>query len=314
MGEDIDDAVDAAEFDGAQMDCWCNRIVFLEEEATSNNSWNFTQDVPKLDGFDKLYKWLEAIETALQRKRTPGMGIPMSYLIRKEADAIPWADIKEDDPRYKDMDMLLIQTVQLRGPIFKHHNQLLFDNLKNLTIDGNCWQLIQHLKAQNNRNGREAFLLLKQQAKGDEAQKSRNAIRKTILQTGKDRKSSALSKGTTKKGIKWFSRCQWHIPQKWSGGKVGLGTYFGHMELDEFKSKSPKEIAQIKALRDSTKQSNKKPKVSSVRSSVESLVASGATSGIFTIGGQSVSFTVAAATTSTPPATASQAKLGTDRF
>ena len=88
----------AAEFDGAQMDCWCDKIVFLEEEAIFDNSWNFTQDVPKLDGFNKWYKWLEAMETALQCKRTPGMGIPMSYLIQKEAAAIPWSDIKEDDP------------------------------------------------------------------------------------------------------------------------------------------------------------------------------------------------------------------------
>ena len=101
MGEDIDDAVDAAEFNDAQMSRWCDRIVFLEEEATSNNFWHFTQDVPKLDGLNKWFKWLEAMETALQRKRTPGMGIPMSYLIRKEAAVIPWGDIAIDDPRYE---------------------------------------------------------------------------------------------------------------------------------------------------------------------------------------------------------------------
>ena len=190
MGEDIDDAVDAAEFNDAQMSRWCDRIVFLEEEATSNNFWHFTQDVPKLDGLNKWFKWLEAMETALQCKRTPGMGIPMSYLIWKEAAAISWADIAEDDPCYEDMDMLLILMVQLHGPVFKRHNQLLFNNLRNLTTDGECWQFIQHLKAQNNWNGCKAFLLLKQQAKGDEEQKScvqsaRNAIRNTIY-TGKE--------------------------------------------------------------------------------------------------------------------------------
>ena len=41
---------------------------------------------------------------------------------------------------------------------------------------------------------------------------------------GKDRKSNASSKSTSTKGTKWSSRCQKHIPQKWSGGKVGLGT------------------------------------------------------------------------------------------
>ena len=31
MGEDIDDVADAAEFNVAQMNCWCKRIVFLEQ-------------------------------------------------------------------------------------------------------------------------------------------------------------------------------------------------------------------------------------------------------------------------------------------
>ena len=85
------------------------------------------------------------------------------------------------------------------------------------------------------------------------------------------------------------------------------------MELDEFKSKSPKEMAQIKALRDSAQTSNKKPRVSSVETSVELLVAKGAKTGTLPVGGQNVSFTVAAAATSTLPATASQAKSGTDK-
>ena len=70
------------------------------------------------------------------------------------------------------MDALLTHTVQLCGPIFKSHNQLFFDNLKKLTIGGDCWQFIQHLKAPSDRNGWAAFLLLQQQAKGTEARKS----------------------------------------------------------------------------------------------------------------------------------------------
>ena len=46
------------------------------------------------------------------------MGIRMIYLILEEADAIPWEDIKEDDPRYEDLDTLLCQSVQLRGTSF----------------------------------------------------------------------------------------------------------------------------------------------------------------------------------------------------
>ena len=64
------------------------------------------------------------------------------------------------------------------------------------------------------------------------------------VQTGKNRKSNASSKHTQPKmkGTKRSSHCQRHIPQKWSGRKVGSGTYFGHMELDEFKSKSSEEM------------------------------------------------------------------------
>ena len=185
MGRNIDDTADAEKFTVAQMGRWCKRTIFLEDEATSDDSWNFTQDVPKLDSFTKWYTWFEAFDTALQCKRTRGIGIPMSYLIRKETETIQWDDIEDDDPRYDDLDTLLIQSVELRGPVFKRHNQLLFDNLKTLTIGSECWQFIQQLKAPSNRNGRAAFMLLKQQAEGDEArngrvQAARDAIRNTV--------------------------------------------------------------------------------------------------------------------------------------
>ena len=79
-----------------------------------------------------------------------------------------------------------------------------------------------------------------------------------------------------------------------------IGTDFGHMELDEFKSKSLEEMARIKALCNSTKQqNNKKQHISSVDSSLGALVANSARTSTLTIGGQNISFTVAAATTST---------------
>ena len=113
------------------------------------------------------------------------MGVPMSYLIRKKAEALNPRDLEDDDPLFDDIDSLLIRTVELTGPAFKRHNQLLFDNLKVLTSGGDCWQFIQHLRGQNNRNGREAFFLLKRQAEGDEARKTRvkharDLIRNTV--------------------------------------------------------------------------------------------------------------------------------------
>ena len=72
-------------------------------------------------------------------------------------------------------------------------------------------------------------------------------------------------------------------------------------------------MAPIKALRESSQKSNKKAKVSAVGTSVESLMTGGTKAGTLTIGGQSVSFTVAAATTSTLPTTALQVKSGADK-
>ena len=145
--------------------------------------------------------------------------------------------------------------------------------------------------------------------------KNNRATNRTVggVQMGKGRKSNASSKCTGKKGTKQFNRCQKQLKEKWTGGQVRSGTYFGHMEPDKYNSKSPEEKAWINALHEGAKLSNKKQKVSSVGSSMELLVASGAKTGTLTIGGQSVSFTVAAATTSTPPATASRATLGTDK-
>ena len=114
MGQNIDDTADAEKFTVDQMGRWCKRTIFLEDEATSDDSWNFTQDVPKLQSFTQWYTWLEAFDTALQRKRTPGMGIPMSYLIRKETETIQWDDIEDDNPRYDNLDMLLMHTAHVR--------------------------------------------------------------------------------------------------------------------------------------------------------------------------------------------------------
>ena len=42
MGENINNTVDAEDFNVAQMNRWCQRTIFLEDEATFDDSWNFT--------------------------------------------------------------------------------------------------------------------------------------------------------------------------------------------------------------------------------------------------------------------------------
>ena len=75
--------------------------------------------------------------------------------------------------------------------------------------------------------------------------KNDRAVNRTVggVQTGKGKKSNAPTKRTAKKGTQQKrdrDRCQKHRKDKWSAGIVRQGIYFGHMDEDEFKSKSSK--------------------------------------------------------------------------
>jgi hypothetical protein len=69
------------------------------------------------------------------------------------------------------LDQELINTVVLSGTAYQHDNKVLFDMLKDLTLQGNAWEFIAGYN--RSKDGRAAWLALKAQAEGPQASETR---------------------------------------------------------------------------------------------------------------------------------------------
>ena len=147
------------------------RLDELYELKASDETTGDPSGPPKLKSFEDWETWLELMTTHLSHVRNSTLGTPFTYLIRDVrepelwtmtgAERAPFLLPYEDQP----LDTDLVATSRFDGPSFQRDNHQLFDSLKVLTIEGNCWTFIERYKS--TRNGRAAFLMLKAQAEGD---------------------------------------------------------------------------------------------------------------------------------------------------
>jgi hypothetical protein len=147
------------------------RLDELYELKASDETTGDPSGPPKLKSFEDWETWLELMTTHLSHVRNSTLGTPFTYLIRDVrepelwtmtgAQRAPFLLPYEDQP----LDTDLVATSRFDGPSFQRDNHQLFDSLKVLTIEGNCWTFIERYKS--TRNGRAAFLMLKAQAEGD---------------------------------------------------------------------------------------------------------------------------------------------------
>mgnify|MGYP001328444443 FL=1 len=93
--------------------------------------------------------------------------IPLTYLLREHADVTP--NIQDAD--YDNDEDHLVATTVLTGPHFTIDNTTLYEELKPLVINGAGWSFIKQFD--RTKNGREAFLALKNQAEGQSAKLTR---------------------------------------------------------------------------------------------------------------------------------------------
>ena len=93
--------------------------------------------------------------------------IPLTYLIREHGDVTP--EIQDAD--YDNDEDRLVATTVLAGPHFTIDNTTLYEELKPLVINGAGWSFIKQFD--RTKNGRGAFLALKNQAEGQSAKLTR---------------------------------------------------------------------------------------------------------------------------------------------
>jgi hypothetical protein len=121
-------------------------------------------EIQKPDKLADLGKWTrfwELLSTYLGRVKGAAL-IPLTYLVR-EHEEVMLVEIQNAD--YGSIQEQLIATTALSGPHFELDNQMLYNELKPLVIDGPGWSFIK--KYDKKKQGRNAVLaLLKMQAEG----------------------------------------------------------------------------------------------------------------------------------------------------
>lgn len=151
-------------FDQVQIQRYVDWMNALAEEKAEDSK---AKDVPKLDDFNQWYDFKEYLEMALDQTRNSSLGTPLSYLIREHT--VVTDEMRAEE--FASLDQVLINTVVLEGTAYQHDNKVLFDMLKDLTLQGNAWEFIAGFN--RSKDGRAAWLALKAQAEGPQASETR---------------------------------------------------------------------------------------------------------------------------------------------
>jgi hypothetical protein len=154
-GEDLD--VDL--FDNAVRERWTLRVDVLDDNIRNPPGKNVTSPPPLLN-FNNWAVWEQQFITYISNFRGSMCAVPLTYLLRK--DDVPTADTMARV--FDDVDEALVATFRLDSPVYRADTTRLYDLLKPLVIQGSCYSFI--LPVDSRRNGREAFLILKNQAEG----------------------------------------------------------------------------------------------------------------------------------------------------
>ena len=157
----------AAAFGEPEITKFMFRATELQQQSDSGSSTATAPDV--LAKFKDFAAWEELFLTYLRQFRSVSCGTPLTYVVR--ADDVPTAATLAT--AYLTIDDELIETAVHTTPSFTIDNGTVYDLLKPLIVNGEGWSFIQPHNA--DRNGRGAFLALKQQAEGPAAKTARLA-------------------------------------------------------------------------------------------------------------------------------------------
>lgn len=125
--------------------------------------------VSKPEKFSEMAKWTKFYElfvTYLSRVKGAA-NLPLTYLVREKGEVTQ--EIR--DAEYETTEDRLIATTVHSGNHYAIDNKTLYDELKPMVIDGPGWSFIKQYD--KSKDGRKAFLALKQQAEGQAAKLAR---------------------------------------------------------------------------------------------------------------------------------------------
>ena len=156
-------------FTGNRVDLWLAHAKTLKDDSKRDS--DKLTNVPLIANVKKWQVFKELLQTRLSQERNQGLGVPLSYLVRAQAESTQETIRAE----YPSLDARLVACVDLNGPMFDRDNKDLYQLLKSKTVDGELWTFVKPFDA--TQNGRAAYLALLNQAKGPAAkdQRIRNA-------------------------------------------------------------------------------------------------------------------------------------------
>ncbi|KAL7561636.1 hypothetical protein ACA910_001502 [Epithemia clementina (nom. ined.)] len=147
---------------------WTKRVTDLAN-ATKADSKDAPKAPEPLKSFADWESHNELWLAYLATHRNPTTGVPLTYVLREteQVDADALAET------YDSIDDDLVATTAHNGDQFKLDCKRVFELYRPVIIDGPAWTFVKPTQ-QKNRNGREAYFVVKKQATGQAA----NTIRK----------------------------------------------------------------------------------------------------------------------------------------
>ena len=155
-------------FIGAEME---NAVTQLTRE-TMREAVHEDEDVDKPSELTDLNKWeifWERFESYMSRLRGAAK-CPYTYIFREEAGVTPAMHLVD----YQDHDARLVATTILQGDWFTIDNQRVYDEFKNLVVNGHGWSFIKTYDRV--KDGRNAILALNRQCEGTSAVQTRKSL------------------------------------------------------------------------------------------------------------------------------------------
>ena len=139
------------------------RLLFYKQAKLSREAVNDTKLPPSLKNMKKFREFDEHLQNYL-RSKFGAAGVPLSYVIRQNAEVTQEARDKRVGSDYEDWNHYCITCTLLNGPHWGSDNNSTWQIISNLVRDGPGWDFIRKFERQGGGDGRGAYAALYTQA------------------------------------------------------------------------------------------------------------------------------------------------------
>jgi len=139
------------------------RILFYKKAKLSREAINDTKLPPGLKNMKKFREFDEHLQDYL-RSKFGDAGVPLSYVIRQNAEVTQEARDKRVGPDYEDWNHYCITCTLLEGPHWGSDNNSRWQIISNLVRDGPGWDFVWKFERRGGGDGCSAYAALYTQA------------------------------------------------------------------------------------------------------------------------------------------------------